>query len=228
MCPDLCSLIQRAGRAARAPGTGAVFIYMVENWATEKYINRRSHAYINDPDTPVQVRTAGQPKSKPSVGIASVAVANSTICLRVEFMDYLGVIQRDGVVIGTARISTLRCSVLATFGKPKGVVSGSGSPWSSDQRERTMRGREAIVRESSRYSQPGDKRYMKLTNPSAPSVASKILSDDGIALIAKVPSWRLRRDGLSVITIELKESSDWESRYARGIFDVIQKYDVPE
>jgi hypothetical protein len=94
MCPDLCSLIQRAGRAARAPGTEALFIYMVESWAADVHIDRQSATYIDDPDTPIRTRSVGNLKSKEKgkqwVGMASVAFANSTSCLRVELMKYLG------------------------------------------------------------------------------------------------------------------------------------------
>jgi len=88
MCPDLCSLIQRAGRAARTPGSEALFIYMVESWVAETRVNQCSAEYIEDPDTPVQIRSVG--KGKQWVGMASVAFANSTSCLRVEFVKYLG------------------------------------------------------------------------------------------------------------------------------------------
>ena len=44
---------------------------------------------IKDPDTPVLVRSIGKMKEKQWVGMASVAFANSTFCLRVEFMKYL-------------------------------------------------------------------------------------------------------------------------------------------
>lgn len=102
MCPDLCSLIQRAGRAARTPGTEALFIYMVESWAAETCVDRESDIYIKDPDTPVKIRSVGNSagrgkgkgkdkgKGKQWVGMASVAFANSTSCLRVEFIKYLG------------------------------------------------------------------------------------------------------------------------------------------
>ena len=89
MCPDLCSLIQRASRAARTPGAEALFIYMVESWAADEDIDQQSNAYIKDPDTPVQIWSAGG-KGKQWVGMASVAFANSTSCLRVEFTKYLG------------------------------------------------------------------------------------------------------------------------------------------
>jgi superfamily II DNA helicase RecQ len=91
MCPDLCSLIQRVGRAARAPGTEALFIYMVESWATEEHIDRDSNDYANDPDTPVRIRSVGKgSKGKQWVGMASIVFATSTMCLRVEFIKYLG------------------------------------------------------------------------------------------------------------------------------------------
>jgi len=94
MCPDLCSLIQRAGRAARTPGTEALFIYMVESWVAEKHIDQLSSTYIKDPDTPIQARMVGNSKSKGKgkqlVGMASVAFANSVSCLRIAFAKYLG------------------------------------------------------------------------------------------------------------------------------------------
>lgn len=94
MCPDLCSLIQRAGRAARTPGSEALFIYMVESWVAEKSINQQSSAYIKDPDTPLRTWSAGnlkgQGKGVQWVGMASVAFAKSVSCLRVEIIRYLG------------------------------------------------------------------------------------------------------------------------------------------
>ena len=89
MCPSLCSLIQRAGRAARAPGTEALFIYMVENWVKGEHIDKQLTAYVKDPDTPVHPVGKGK-KDKQWVGMASVAFANSMSCLRVELMEYLG------------------------------------------------------------------------------------------------------------------------------------------
>ena len=94
MCPDLCSLIQRAGRAARTPGTEALFVYMVESWVADVCVDRQSAAYIDDLDTPIRTRSVGNLKNKEKgkqwVGMASVAFANSTSCLRVELMRYLG------------------------------------------------------------------------------------------------------------------------------------------
>ena len=64
MCPDLCSLIQRAGCAAHTPGTEALFIYMVERWVAEKCVDKQSGAYVKDPDTPIQIRLVGKSKGK--------------------------------------------------------------------------------------------------------------------------------------------------------------------
>lgn len=91
MCPDLCSLIQRAGRAARIPGTEALFIYMVESWALEQRVNQKSAAYIRDPDTPMRIRPAMKGSGGVQwVGMASVAFATLKSCLRVELIKYLG------------------------------------------------------------------------------------------------------------------------------------------
>ena len=60
MCHSLCSLIQRAGRAARTPGTEALFIYMVESWVKGERIDKQSTAYVKDPDT--LVRPVGKGK----------------------------------------------------------------------------------------------------------------------------------------------------------------------
>ena len=90
MCPDLCSVIQRAGRAARTPGTEALFVYMAEKWAADKRIDQQSNVYVEDPDTPVRICSAGNLKSKKWVGMASVAFVNSQSCLRREFAKYLG------------------------------------------------------------------------------------------------------------------------------------------
>ena len=90
MCPSLCSLIQRAGRAARAPNTEAIFIYMVEDWVDGVDVDQESAAYIADPDTPVRPVTKGKGKDKQWVGMASVTFAKSTSCLHVELLNYLG------------------------------------------------------------------------------------------------------------------------------------------
>ena len=89
MCPSLCSLIQRAGWAACTPGTEGLFVYMVESWVKGERINKQSTAYVKDPDTPVRPVGKGK-KDKQWVGMALVAFANSTSCLRVELMEYLG------------------------------------------------------------------------------------------------------------------------------------------
>jgi len=61
---------------------------MVESWVAETRVNQDSDAYTKDPDTPIQIRSVG--KGKQWVGMASVAFANSTSCLRVELIKYLG------------------------------------------------------------------------------------------------------------------------------------------
>ena len=66
-----------------------LFIYMVESWVKGEHINKQSTAYVKDPDTPVRPVGKGK-KDKQWVGMASVAFANSTSCLRVELMEYLG------------------------------------------------------------------------------------------------------------------------------------------
>ena len=67
----------------------ALFIYMVESGVAERCVDRESSVYIKDPDMPVLVRSIGNKKEKQWVGMASIAFANSTFCLRVEFMKYL-------------------------------------------------------------------------------------------------------------------------------------------
>lgn len=52
-------------------------------------VDQRSATYLKDPDTPVRPVRKGK-KDKQWVGMASVAFANSTSCLRVEFTKYLG------------------------------------------------------------------------------------------------------------------------------------------
>ena len=106
MCPDLCSLAQRAGRAARTPETEALFIYMVESWAAEQCVDQQSNAYAEDPDTPLRIRPVGKgSKGKQWVGMASVAFATSTACLRVELIKYLG--DKSGKICTTLFILTL-------------------------------------------------------------------------------------------------------------------------
>ena len=61
---------------------------MVETWVAGTRVNQNSSTYIEDPDTLVQIRSVG--KGKQWVGMASVAFANSTSCLRIEFIKYLG------------------------------------------------------------------------------------------------------------------------------------------
>ena len=53
-------------------------------------IDQQSAAYVKDPDTPVRPVGKGKGKDKQWVGMASVAFAKSTSCLRVELMKYLG------------------------------------------------------------------------------------------------------------------------------------------
>ena len=61
---------------------------MVESWVADRHVDQHSGTYTKDPDTPIQIRSVG--KGKQWVGMASVAFANSTSCLRVEFIKYLG------------------------------------------------------------------------------------------------------------------------------------------
>ena len=62
---------------------------MVEDWAKGEHVDQQSSTYIKDLDTPVcSVGKGG--KDKQWVGMASVAFANSTSCLRIELMKYLG------------------------------------------------------------------------------------------------------------------------------------------
>jgi hypothetical protein len=67
---------------------------MVESWAAEKDIDKQSIMYLDDPDTPVWAWSVGSAKGKEKgkqwVGMASVAFANSTSCLRTELIKYLG------------------------------------------------------------------------------------------------------------------------------------------
>ena len=76
----------------RTPGTKALFIYMVEDWAKKESIDQRSTNYLKDPDTPVRFLGKGKKgkKGKKWVRMASVAFANSISCLRVELLKYLG------------------------------------------------------------------------------------------------------------------------------------------
>ena len=94
MCPHLCLLVQRAGRAACTPGSEALFIYMVESWVAEQSVNQQSRSYIKDPDAPLKTRSVGGSKGGGKgiqwVGMASVAFAKSVSCLRVEILTYLG------------------------------------------------------------------------------------------------------------------------------------------
>ena len=62
---------------------------MVEDWADGEHVDKQSTAYVNDPDTPVRVVGKGG-KDMQWVGMASVAFANATSCLRVELINYLG------------------------------------------------------------------------------------------------------------------------------------------
>jgi hypothetical protein len=52
-----------------------------------------------------------------------------------------------------------------------------------------------------------------------------ILTDEGIGIIAKVPPSRLYRDRPEGIIKELKETAEWGSRRARGIFEQVWKHD---
>ena len=63
---------------------------MVEDWVDGVDIDCQSAAYIKDPDTPVRSVGKGKGKDKKWVGMASVAFAKSTSCLRVALMKYLG------------------------------------------------------------------------------------------------------------------------------------------
>ena len=66
----------------------ALFIYMVESWVAERCVDRESSMYIKDPDMLVLVRSIGNKKEQQWVGMASIAIANSTFRLRVDFMKY--------------------------------------------------------------------------------------------------------------------------------------------
>lgn len=63
---------------------------MVESWVEKKQVDQKSSAYIKDPDTPTRIQSARKKgKGKQWVGMASVAFANSPLCLRVELLKYL-------------------------------------------------------------------------------------------------------------------------------------------
>lgn len=249
MCPDLCSLIQRVGRAARAPGTEALFIYMVESWVTEEHVDQRSKAYVNDPDTPVRIRSAGKgAKGKQWVGMASVAFATSMSCLRVEFTRYLG--DRSGKICRNARSQLSPSASLMKIGYTTRwccdrhaeeidfASFGLSEVWDGEKPHQMQFiyvtfGKEKEDRERSR----GDRKKLaealvawreNTYDSDALNLlfsVQDILTDDGIGLIAKIPRSQLRRDGADMITRELGETTEWGSRYAGKVFKRIQEYD---
>ena len=52
-----------------------------------------------------------------------------------------------------------------------------------------------------------------------------IIVEDGISLITKVSPARLQRDGPDGVKTVLEETAEWGSRHARGMFEMISKYD---
>ena len=52
-----------------------------------------------------------------------------------------------------------------------------------------------------------------------------IITEEGIGLIAKLPPSQVRSGGPEAITKELGETVEWESRYARELFEQIQEHD---
>lgn len=251
MCPDLCSLIQRAGRAARTPGTEALFIYMVESWVEEQRVDTRSSAYLKDPDTPVQIRSVGNSKSKEKgkqwVGMASVAFANSTSCLRVEFAKYLGDNSGDH---GETSIQDSSKSLLTTPGystkwccdrhseKIDLTSFGLGDFWDGEQPrqyqfihvtfgqegedlERRGGDRKEVVKVLTEWRQ---ETYDTDTIGFLYDIQD-IITEDGIGLVAKISPSRLHRDGPDVITKNLGETVEWGSRYARGMFERVWRHD---
>jgi len=52
-----------------------------------------------------------------------------------------------------------------------------------------------------------------------------IITEDGIGLIAKMSPSQLHRDGPDAITKELKETLEWGSRHAWGMFEQVWWHD---
>ena len=242
MCPDLCSLIQRVGQAAHAPGTKALFIYMVKSCVTEEHVDQRSKAYINDPDMLVQIQSAGKgAKGKQWVGMASVAFVTSMSCLHVEFMRYLG--NRSGKICRNARSQLSPSALLMKIGyttrwycdrhaeEINFVLFGLSEAWDGEKPHQMQFiyiafGKEKEDHERSR----GDHKKLaealvawreNTYDSDALNLlfsVQDILTDDGIGLITKIPHSQLHRDGADMITRELGETTEWGSCYAGKVF----------
>jgi len=252
MCPDLCSLIQRAGRAARTPGTQALFIYMVESWVAEKRVDQQSSTYIKDPDTPVQIRSVGNSKGKGKgkqwVGMASVAFANSTSCLRVEFVKYLGDKSEDysenchlwhaaNILLMTLGYSTRWCC--DRHGEKIDFASfGLGNFWDGKQPQQWQFVYVTFGPEGEDHERKGGDRKelakvlmaWRQKNYDTDPISflydiQDIVTEDGISLITKISPSQLHRDGPDVITKELGETFEWGCRHARGVFEQVWKHD---
>ena len=96
----------------------------------------------------------------------------------------------------------------------------TGGP-EDDDRERKVKDRKGLIKALVEWRQNTYK-----TNPIGFLYEIQdIIDEDGIGLIAKVSPSQLQRDGSDVITAVLEETAKWNSRHARGMFEVISKYD---
>ena len=220
---------------------------MVEDWAKGEHVDQQSSTYIKDPDTPVRSVGKGG-KDKQWVGMASVAFANSTSCLRIELMKYLGDKSGDHGENGhfqyspSVSLMTLGYSTRWCCDRHDETIDfasfGLGSFWDgkqplqyqfvrvtsgpeSEDRERKGGDRKELVKALTEWRQ---KTHDTDTIGFMYDIQD-IITEDGINLIAKLPPSRLHRDGPYAITKELGETAEWGSRYAGGMFERVWRHD---